>query len=522
MQHRLGVLNHTEHSTTLAPQRTPRWEVAVALRQPSLPVPWLARTTRDGVAFSEVVRHGLGNILLISLLVLSGLLTLATVSISRSSTGLLAARRFLAGQQAFHAAEGRVDHAIVTLEQEPGLTGPCPAIPDPPFGTSTCTMTDRGDGTRLITASGFVPNAISPTAQRDLDVVVEVQANSPFRWAAFAKTRMEVGTPSDAGGVVDSYDSRLGGYGAVLSQPDAKYGSLNQSHDSLESSWGADIRINGNGPTTESDIIKFGANYRIYGAAMTRATPASGAISLHSSTTIKKGNAGVTAPEDYLPPPIQVPSGSPAGSRYGCSNTSMTMTVQEVINTVSAIDTGANCHITITGDGTIHLDWVALDSGSSLTLDGDITLVSHGTYDPTYNAYDPAVNFGSDSRAISLANDASIKVTTAGSAKVYALDVVKLKAGNSINNLTHNPTKFSLFVQGGFKADGTDGIIFYGSLYAPDSTVDLGKNAQVYGSLIANQLNANTNTRIHFDEALAQAGSSGGSATVTVRAWAER
>jgi hypothetical protein len=43
---------------------------------------------------------------------------------------------------------------------------------------------------------------------------------------------------------------------------------------------------------------------------------------------------------------------------------------------------------------------------------------------------------------------------------------------------------------------------FYGILYCPEGTIDVRSNFEIFGSVAAEQVIVNSNSRIHFDEAL--------------------
>jgi predicted acyltransferase (DUF342 family) len=43
---------------------------------------------------------------------------------------------------------------------------------------------------------------------------------------------------------------------------------------------------------------------------------------------------------------------------------------------------------------------------------------------------------------------------------------------------------------------------FYGAIYGPDATVTIQGNAEIFGSVIADQVNVQGNAVIHYDEAL--------------------
>ena len=97
-------------------------------------------------------------------------------------------------------------------------------------------------------------------------------------------------------------------------------------------------------------------------------------------------------------------------------------------------------------------------------------------------------------------------LTASGKVTVYITGLYTAK-GNSLTGVPANPawmlvkmapTSDATIEQG--TMTGSTG--FYGAMYAPDSTINITGNAEVYGSIIAERINVTGSAVIHYDESL--------------------
>jgi len=171
-----------------------------------------------------------GIALVITLLIMTILLIMASAFMSISSTETLIAINERNRVQAYHLAEAGAERAIAQLnansnyagtggEQALGtgtytVTVTCvpPAAPAPPCPPATPDQ-------RIITAMGCVRNCTPPSATSRVEV--RVQPGSPFRFAFYGLgvTLLEDGV------FVDSYDSALGNYDPSTAGAEAHIGS---------------------------------------------------------------------------------------------------------------------------------------------------------------------------------------------------------------------------------------------------------------------------------------------------------
>jgi hypothetical protein len=75
---------------------------------------------------------------------------------------------------------------------------------------------------------------------------------------------------------------------------------------------------------------------------------------------------------------------------------------------------------------------------------------------------------------------------------------------STINNLSHDPTKFVLFGTPGFTGDIyiDQSSEFYGAIYAPNAFVELDQGDGFYGAIIAKDILFDQDTVLHYDKAL--------------------
>lgn len=75
---------------------------------------------------------------------------------------------------------------------------------------------------------------------------------------------------------------------------------------------------------------------------------------------------------------------------------------------------------------------------------------------------------------------------------------------STINNLSHDPTKFVLFGTSSFTGDIyiDQGSEFYGVIYAPNAFVELDQGDGFYGAIIAKDILFDQDTVLHYDKAL--------------------
>ena len=164
-------------------------------------------------------------------------------------------------------------------------------------------------------------------------------------------------------------------------------------------------------------------------------------------------------PEPRIIPPVVVPAIAPSGSL----NTVADQVLAPGDYNFTTLSVGTGTELTIQGPARIVVDDMSLLSNTSLVFDnlaGPIELFISGDFVQASN---------------------STISSTALSAAMLRL------------NLTGDATQLVEF-----RSNGD----FYGVIYAPDATVDIHSNFEVFGSIIADSVIINSNVNIHYDEAL--------------------
>ncbi|MBI4342235.1 MAG: hypothetical protein HY599_02585 [Candidatus Omnitrophica bacterium] len=97
-------------------------------------------------------------------------------------------------------------------------------------------------------------------------------------------------------------------------------------------------------------------------------------------------------------------------------------------------------------------------------------------------------------------------LTASGDVTIYITGLY-IARGNSTTGVPSNPKSMLIMMAPTGDATIEQGTItgstgFYGALYAPDSTINVTGNAEVYGSIIAERVNVSGSAAIHYDESL--------------------
>lgn len=97
------------------------------------------------------------------------------------------------------------------------------------------------------------------------------------------------------------------------------------------------------------------------------------------------------------------------------------------------------------------------------------------------------------------------ELTASTDVKVYMTDELTA-TGNTVVGVPSDPTRmlFLIASTGEATIEGTitGSSQFYGALYAPDAAITITGNADVFGSIIAEQINVTGSAAIHYDECL--------------------
>lgn len=115
-------------------------------------------------------------------------------------------------------------------------------------------------------------------------------------------------------------------------------------------------------------------------------------------------------------------------------------------------------------------------------------------------------------------------VSVSGSVKVYLTGTFQA-VGDTVVGNPADPTDLVVYIANGGIAtiEGTvaGSSAFYGGIYAPDATIAIGGEAQIYGAVVAGDAYIAGDALIHYDEALADMSGGPGYGTTERKAWRE-
>jgi hypothetical protein len=273
-----------------------------------------------------------GIALVITLLIMTILLIMASAFMSISSTETLIAINERNRVQAYHLAEAGAERAIAQLNVNAAYEGTIPAGADvnlgpgsywvdvcPPRCSPPAITAPADPKQRVVVAMGCVRNCTPPSATSRVEM--RVQPGSPFQFAFYGlgKTGLEDGVN------VDSYDSAVADYPS---------GAGSEAH----------IGSNGN--------ITFWTGSIVNGNAQ-----AGGTVTLGAGSTIT-GTTTAPAPPVTFPPVDTAPPSPPAPNLSVANGATATLSA-----------------------GTYYFDAITLGSGATLNITGPVVIYMTGTFD---------------------------------------------------------------------------------------------------------------------------------------------
>lgn len=325
-----------------------------------------------------------------------------------------------------------------------------------PGGTFWAELSDLGGGKYTISTHG-----LSNGLQRNLEVVVSVTAPETYPYAIFSKTTVAL----DSNATIDSYDSRNGSYGGSNKYTNGDVGT-NSTGSSI-------VALDSNAKVKGDVYIGPGGNVNTD-------------VTLASNAEIT-GSKYVLAAQEVLTPKTFPGSGGSTSLSLG-GNTVLTLGAGTYAYTSVTLD--SNAKVKVTGDATFYIDntFQLLSNSQFITDCGTCKLTIY-------------VKGGSDPNATVVGLDSN----------------TKLSAGD-------NPTRLRLYVTGAGgsaagKLDLDSNTGMYAAVHAPLSTIHMDSNATIYGAVVGNSIDMDSNGAVHYDEALASGTGSGGTYAVQVLSW---
>lgn len=305
------------------------------------------------------------------------------------------------------------------------------------------TVTDLGGGD-----TGLATSSSSGLSSFGVEVVMDMVTQSLFQFGAFGDESLSL----DSNAIVDSYDSTSGAYAAVNGS-------------------GSDAYANSNGTIGSNGDVELAQNATVWGDAQ---------CGPGQSTTVL-GNAvvsGSTTPAATTMelPEITMPTTTYAGNVAISSNSSGTVPSGDW--EYDDLGVGKNANLTIVGPAKLVVGNFEIASGSEIWIDdtnGPVEIYVQEDFIVHSNTMVASLDYEPADLAFQLLSD-----------NIIAPDDILIDPDY---------------------VDFDSNAQIYGSIYAPNASIEINSNFELFGAIVAKQLHLDSNCKIHYDEALADADS---------------
>lgn len=103
--------------------------------------------------------------------------------------------------------------------------------------------------------------------------------------------------------------------------------------------------------------------------------------------------------------------------------------------------------------------------------------------------------------SIDIKGNATLTIT--GPVKIYVAGDFKISGQGNVAVDSNKPSNFIVNMAGPGTVDfSSNSLVYYGGLYAPQSSVQLSNTAAIYGAVVADNFKQSGHTEFHYDEAL--------------------
>ena len=346
--------------------------------------------------------------------------------------------------EATFAAEAALNVSL--LDMSTGGTGVLGAAQQEAFGGAAfnVTATDLGNDLTSLRAT-----ATLGTSTSIVEAVVRESVVSIWAYGAFGDESMTM----DSNAVVDSYDASQGTYASQ---------EVNGNGNKTYASSGGNVGSNG--------AITIKQNSTIYGSA----TPGpSSSTTVLGNATVTGSTAPATATVDM--PPLTRPA-IPFTGPLNISGGS-TQTLPPGDHAFDTLDVGTGGTLVVTGPATLLVGSAELSSNSQFLVDatnGPVTLYVIDDFVLNSNTLMASTTFRPADLSVQLESDNIIDPDL-----VVDLDDVLLESNAQL----------------------------FGSIYAPNALIDIDSNFELFGAVVARELHLDSNSKVHFDESLADSSS---------------
>jgi|UniRef100_UPI00404B2D66 hypothetical protein len=249
----------------------------------------------------------------------------------------------------------------------------------------------------------------------------------------------------------------------------------------------------------ESDPGNDGIGIVPYSGSVATDSGSIGSISVSSTISVNNADIWGTAATGAAsaaaigvgPNGVIGPYGTAAGTKdAGSVSTDFTANLVTVTSPTGGTVISAIGTTTALGSGTYRIPSVTLAGSDSLAITGNVIIVITAT---------------SGTTGISLTGNANITLASGATLKIYAESNLSF-SGKGVINPNTQPSSVQIWGTSTNATPQTIALSGNGSLsaitYAPNGNVSINGNGEVYGSVIANEVNVTGNANFHYDKTL--------------------
>ncbi len=121
-----------------------------------------------------------------------------------------------------------------------------------------------------------------------------------------------------------------------------------------------------------------------------------------------------------------------------------------------------------------------------------------------------------------LIGQSNMDILSGSSLTVYLGGNFTARNTTLVNTITKEPKRCQMNAVGSGQTFLLEqSTIFYGSIYAPNSTVHLDNSAELYGAIVANEVELSNSAELHYDNTLGEGSIGDWGTTFVVDRWQE-
>jgi len=436
-----------------------------------------------------------GAILIVAVLLMVCMAIMAAPFLSRLSGQYRTTDRAYKSMAAFNLAEAGVEMAVYELNNQ-WLIFDWQASED---GTLTRSLDDlAGAGgkvvgdvdirvlplageERIVDSRGKIPFIADRTVDRSVQVVLEAEYGSLFKFAVFADEGIYMASNTR----VESYDT-----GAAL------------DYDVKDAGANGHVGTNSLTAAASGGGIYLSSQDKIYGNVACGCGTLPGAVdsvidTSSANTHIEGGKYVLGTPFDMTPDPP--PSSFVSDLVYDPSKPDLVARSKGGLTVINESMSGI-------------YDSLIVDVNAKARIEGDVVIYITGA--------------GKDTGEFLMKNNSTLEIAPGSSLKLVLGDATFTQLSNTaVNNLTKTASNLVILGTEEFVGEmhwnsNTD---LYGAIAVPEASIHYDSNHDLYGSLVCDYLDFDSNANIHYDEALGKLDwIRGGIPGYVVKSWQER